>query len=211
MKRTNYIIFKLIALISIFLPQSSNSMSQELWNRVYQGTRLEHPLAEETTYELMQREQNKRQKINELAEEFNLFELIKTQECEELGDAIQEFLTEYHEYYPSKEAFDLERITTHEGETLLKLAVENRATECISTLLSFGCDINGVDENGDSYLMLAVKSGDLNVVKAFFPRRRTKLNVNYVNNINGLSALKIAEQNNSKDIANFLLRNGAVT
>lgn len=172
-----------------------------------------------TSYELMQEEdaliksslKAADDKLDELVERFNLINFINQNKCEDFSEEFNQFLGAYEDEIGNISNFNIDDIKTDKGYTLLKLAVINGASDCVTDIVRHGADLNMVDSNGDSYLILAVKHGHLNVVKALLSRRfRDKFDINYVNPKTNLSALKIALENRQDKIVNLLLDNGAI-
>jgi ankyrin repeat protein len=93
------------------------------------------------------------------------------------------------------------------GENALhNLVKKQKQEEIISYLLEKGADVNHQDKEGNSVLMNAVK-GNLTTIQTFFDKVK---NVNTVNS-KGLSALALAINSGTPEVAEFLLKNGANT
>jgi ankyrin repeat protein len=89
---------------------------------------------------------------------------------------------------------------------LHNLVKKQKQDEVISYLLSKGVDVNHQDKEGNTVLMNAVR-GNLAVIETFFAKVK---DVNATNS-KGLTALALAINNGSPEVAAFLLKNGAKT
>ena len=98
--------------------------------------------------------------------------------------------------------------TSEEGATALQIiARKPKQTEIIQYLLNKGVDANKIDKNGNTALMSASASHELENVKIIFEKTK---NINSQNK-EGESALTFAVKNGSAEIVDFLLKNKADT
>lgn len=136
-----------------------------------------------------------------------LVDLIEENRCEDLSIKYKKFLDKIkdNEYIDLRD-FALDNIKTRDKERLLEFAIANSYNKCINTLINLGSDPNLVNSDGDSYLMIAIKSDNLKSVKLLLSKRpeKKKINVNYVNKNNGKNALMLAQENGLENIVELI-------
>ncbi len=94
-----------------------------------------------------------------------------------------------------------------DGDTALSIAVRNGEVEIVELLLSKGADINAKNpKDGTTPLMIAAFHGDADTARVLLSESKADINAK---NYAGDSALKIAEVNNSDNVATLLKDKGA--
>lgn len=119
----------------------------------------------------------------------DLFTLVRNNNVDAVDDRLNEEL-------------DLEDLTDGYGRTLMHWA---SSPEMIDLLVEYGFQIDAVDENDDTPLLLAIKEGDYELVQAFLNHDS---NPNHYNN-KGNNALMLAIEKNDIPVMELLLDNGA--
>lgn len=88
-----------------------------------------------------------------------------------------------------------QQLGTYPNGTLLHLAAQHSSVDILNLLLKHGADIHSVDELGNTPLHRAVKSGNINMVKALLKHKPTEVeNLLTARNIDEMTAVQMSIQ-----------------
>jgi ankyrin repeat protein len=94
------------------------------------------------------------------------------------------------------------------GKTPLECAIAHRLPATVALLLGAGADTSALTPSGQTLLMLAVKAGDANTVRAIVEHETGARDINHVDD-NGNSALSLAVAARSVTMVQLLCQRGA--